>query len=340
MSYARNAHLLELITPEANGGSFSNTTIGGSITGESLDLGVIDDAIKGRHEASSTTIRDTAWDWFTDDFYSRFDDKAGMIAIATAWHIDDPISRLINQFKDVAKIVRYPAIAVEDEKYRKKGEALFPEHKPLEFLNERKVTMLPYNWAATYQQNPQIVGGDIFQRDWMKGKYYKEVPTLEVKRIVQSWDTAQKTKQHNDPSCCTTWLELNDGRHFLVDVYVKKMKYPDLKRAIISKNSEFKPDAVLVEDKSSGSSIIQDDYDDKIPFISIEPCGDKLTRAETASLKHCTGFINHPEKAEWLTGYEDELFGFPAAVHDDQVDSTSQYLNWVKSYIENDYFFG
>ena len=69
-------------------GSFRNTTVEGSITGESLDLGIIDDPIKGRKDANSLIKRNTAWDWFTDDFFTRFSEKAGMLLILTRWHID------------------------------------------------------------------------------------------------------------------------------------------------------------------------------------------------------------------------------------------------------------
>ena len=97
----------------------------------------MDDPIKGRAEASSKPVRDKTWDWFTDDFFTRFSDSAGLLMIMTRWHLDDPVGRLIERFPG-AKILRYPAIAEEDEKNRLKGEALFPEHKSLPFLMERR----------------------------------------------------------------------------------------------------------------------------------------------------------------------------------------------------------
>ncbi|MCR8526355.1 terminase family protein, partial [Escherichia coli] len=89
----RNREMIEYV---GKGGYFRNTTVRGSITGESLDLGVIDDPIKGRTEANSSTIRDAAWDWFTDDFFTRFSEDAGLLIILTRWHIDDPVGRLMD----------------------------------------------------------------------------------------------------------------------------------------------------------------------------------------------------------------------------------------------------
>jgi hypothetical protein len=113
--FKRNSGLLEYIEAV---GSFRNTTVGGQITGQSLDLGFIDDPIKGRAEASSKQNRDKVWNWFTNDFFSRFSDQAGFLIIMTRWHIDDPAGRWLQHFPKETKILRYPAIAVEDEEYR------------------------------------------------------------------------------------------------------------------------------------------------------------------------------------------------------------------------------
>ena len=135
--WVRNSNTLEY---PYHGGSFYNTTVGGQITGKGLDLGLVDDPVKGRAEATSKTVRDKLWQWFADDFLTRFSDSAGLLMIMTRWHLDDPVGRLIERFPD-AKIFRYSAIAEEDERNRSKGEALFPEHKSLSFLLERKKAM-------------------------------------------------------------------------------------------------------------------------------------------------------------------------------------------------------
>jgi hypothetical protein len=136
--------------------------VNGQITGQALDLGIIDDPIKGRAEASSKTIRDKTWNWLTDDFFSRFSKNAGLLIIMTRWHIDDPVGRWLEHFPQT-RVLRYQAIADEDDwsvidGHRKAGEVLFPEWKPLEFLTERR-TLSKASWESLYQQNPIIVGG-------------------------------------------------------------------------------------------------------------------------------------------------------------------------------------
>src|SRR4051812_558635 len=156
--FQRNSPMIEFVDQR---GSFRNTTVNGQINGQELGLGVIDDPLKGRAEASSKGNRDKVWGWLTDDFFSRFTKDAGLLIIMTRWHVDDPMAWLIELYPKM-KYIRFPAVAEFDEVFRKKGEALFPEHKPLDFLLERKSLMSQAGWESVYQQQPIVVGGGMF----------------------------------------------------------------------------------------------------------------------------------------------------------------------------------
>ena len=186
--FTRNRNLLEYVGRD---GLFRNTTVNGAITGETIGLGIIDDPLKGRKEANSVTIRDTAWDWLTDDFFTRFEENAGLLMILTRWHLDDPAGRLILEMPGV-RVLNFPAIAekgIEDAgaKYREIGEPLFPEHKSLEFLLKRKALMTSFNWVSLYQGCPIQVGGGL-----IKVEYFKIVPVCPEGLIeqVRYWDKA------------------------------------------------------------------------------------------------------------------------------------------------------
>lgn len=187
--YQRNSSVLEMVGCE---GSFRNTTVQGPITGFGLDLGIVDDPIKGRAEAQSKLIRDKTWSWFTDDFFLRFSEKAGMIMILTRWHIDDPAGRFIEKFPDT-QIVSYPAIAEEGDwsvlaGHRKAGIALFPKHKSVEFLLERKKTLTQASWEALYQQRPIVVGGGIIPVE--KLTCISQFDRLSIKKSIRYVDKA------------------------------------------------------------------------------------------------------------------------------------------------------
>ena len=60
--WAANNNLIEFV---GRRGSFRNTTVDGAINGFGLDLGVVDDPVKGHAEANSKLQRDKTWEWFT-----------------------------------------------------------------------------------------------------------------------------------------------------------------------------------------------------------------------------------------------------------------------------------
>ncbi|MBN8542786.1 MAG: phage terminase large subunit [Alphaproteobacteria bacterium] len=151
-----------------------------------------------------------------------------------------------------------------------------------------------------------------------------------MSEIVQSWDTAIKAGQGNDASACATFREKN-GIHYLLDMRVVRLEYPALKRLIISHAEQFLPEVILVEDKASGQSLVQDlRVETHWPVLAIQPKGDKIARLARVSAMIEAGKVALPHHAAWLADFEREITAFPNVPHDDQVDAFSQYLNWVR----------
>lgn len=310
-------------------GYFRNTTVRGSVTGESLDLGVIDDPIKGREDANSSIVRDRTWDWYTDDFSTRFADDAGLLIILTRWHIDDPAGRLILADPAV-KVLRYPAIAIADEEHRSAGEPLFPEHKSLGFLLKQKAQMDPISWEALYQQNPVVAGGNLFKlEDFRKHRYGAD---LELQRRAIYVDTAQKTGERNDYTVFQVWGLGRDGVAYLIDQIRGKFEAPELERtarqlwvreiARTTANSG-RVVAMMVEDKVSGTGLIQQlaRGEDRVTVKAIKRGqADKYTRALDVLPSIAAGRVSLPADAPWYDDLMSELAQFPSGAHDDQVD--------------------
>ena len=88
---------------------------------------------------------------------------------------------------------------------------------------------------------------------------------------MQSWDTAFKGGALNDPSVCGTWAETESG-FYLLHVARRRLEYPALKRAAMSLAAKWSPDAILIEDKASGQSLIQDlRAETRLPVIAPRP---------------------------------------------------------------------
>jgi hypothetical protein len=209
--WQRNTDILEFVERQ---GSFRNTTIQGQITGHGLDMGFIDDPIKGRKEARSITVRNSTWEWMTDDFFTRFSETAAFLLIMTRWHVDDPVSRFMSKFPDT-RLLRYPALAEQDERHRRVGEALFPEHKSKEFLLERKSLMSAAGFASEYQGAPYVVGGDLFPIE--KINVISELPKSKVIASVRYWDKAG-TEGGGSFTAGVLMHKMNDRRFVISDL--------------------------------------------------------------------------------------------------------------------------
>jgi len=168
----------------------------------------------------------------------------------------------------------------------------------------------------------------VFLNEWWK--YYKELPP--TGHIVQSWDTAFKKGEENDYSVCTTWLNSKLG-FFLLDVTRGKWEFPQLVQQVKDLHAKFKPNVVLIEDKASGQSLLQTlKQETKIPLKPIKPDTDKISRANAVTPMVESGRVFFAyESAPYLKDLLDELEEFPNVEHDDQVDSFTQALNYMKS---------
>ncbi len=110
----------------------------------------------------------------------------------------------------------------------------------------------------------------------------------------------------------------------------ERLIFPDLKRRVVAEAERHAADVVLIEDTGSGTPLIQElRREGPIRPIGITPEGDKVTRMLAPSAKIEARYVLLPERAPWLQDFQTEILQFPAGKHDDQVDSLSQFLNWV-----------
>lgn len=317
-NYLRNREILEYCN---KGGYFRNTTVQGSITGESLDLGVIDDPLKGREEANSETIRDKTWEWLTDDFFTRFSEEAGFLMILTRWHVDDPAQRLINNNPRI-KVLKYKAIAEENEKHRKIGEALIPEYKSIDFLLERK-RLMGDNFYALYQQSPVVSGGNIFKREWIKYVSRDIINKIEFERYFITVDSALKDKEKNDYTVYS-FFGVFENRLYLLDMYRGKPLSNEREvtlKSFYNKNNKFPFQGCFIEQKASGIDLFQRMIYDDYMVYGIERNKDKIERANVV-----TGYLGIygfyiAEDLPNLIEFKDEYEQFPNSPHDDMIDT-------------------
>jgi predicted phage terminase large subunit-like protein len=311
------------------GGAYFAVGRGGPITGRGAHLLVIDDPLKDYAEANSETVRRTLYDWFCSVAYTRLAPGGAIVLVQTRWHEDDLAGRLLaNNFGDEWEVLCLPAIAEHDESFRREGEALWPDRFGLAELERRRIAIGGRAWASLYQQRPAAAEGVIFKRDWLQ--FYRPPLTVAPNRIVQSWDTAYKKGTENDFSVCTTWAVADNG-YYLLHLWRGRVDFPELKRVLVSLAEKWKPNAILVEDRASGQSLIQElKNSTALPIIPVKVDSDKQTRAQAVTPLMEAGKIFLPESAPWVSDFIEEMACFPNGIHDDVVDSTTQALNYLR----------
>jgi predicted phage terminase large subunit-like protein len=322
------------------GGGRLATSVGGAITGLGADIIIIDDPTKPS-EALSDIERAKANQWYSHTLVSRLNNKVdgAIVLVMQRLHEDDLVGHVLGL--EDWEVVSFPAIAEVDERHevvtphgtwvheRAEGEALHPAREPLAVLEQIRRTIGTSHFAAQYLQTPTPLGGGMIKEAWFVRYDPSQPPKFE--RIIQSWDTANKAKELSDFSVCTTW-GVKEKHYWLLNVFRKRLEYPDLKRAVREQAKLYGANSVVIENHGSGVQLIQELLREGMSGVTrYEPKGDKVIRMDAQSAAIEGGLVHLPTQAHWLEDYLHELMVFPKGRHDDQVDSTSQALDWARN---------
>lgn len=334
-------------------GFFKNTatgwrkavSAGASITGERGDAIIVDDP-NDAQKAFSKAERDQIMVWWDHAAANRLNDltTGKRILIQQRLHEEDLTGHLIKVQPD-----RWDRLVIrqeyepptEKEPARPTGlgwvdprtvpgELFFPDRFPQDVVEEERQLKGPYGFAGQHQQRPIAAEGAIFRRG-MVGTFHPEHPP-KYRRVVISLDTAFKEKEENDFSVATVWGEWEAG-YDILDRWKDRASYPALKAKVRTMADAWRPKgltAVLIEDKASGQSLIQElKRETSLPVVAIQVDRDKVSRAHAVVPIWEAGKVRHPLGAEWADDWLEQLYGFPKLGHDDDVDSTTQALNYL-----------
>jgi len=312
------------------------TSVKGTLTGEGADVIIVDDP-HSAGQVASYTQRNASINWFDQTLSTRLNNKKKgvIVVIMQRLHKDDLTSHLLK--KKTWNHLKIPAVAdddyvfrIRDKKFRfRTGEMLHSAREGEEEIDIAKNELGSFAFNAQYMQSPLSSENALIKRSWIQR--YDQISRGDS-LIVQSWDCAYKINDNNDFSVCSTWCVV--GNYFyLIDVYKDKLQFGELKNIVENMAIKFDASSILIEDKASGQSLIQElKRSTKLPIIAINPTKDKETRFISSLFFFESGKVFFPNNAHWLCELEEELFSFPNAKHDDQVDSITQFLNWIKGY--------
>ena len=315
-----------------------STSVGGALTGDGGDIICIDDP-HNSIEADSSKVREGVLDWWDQAMQTRLNDpKTGaFVIIMQRLHEQDLTGHILaNQLKGEWDHLMLPAryevgapnpmrssLGFTDPR-TEEGELLWPDRMDEKTLTNLERSLGSYAAAGQLQQRPSPKGGGILKASWWVPWEKEELP--EVSYVIQSWDTAFETKESSSFSARTTWgVFKKDGYDCLIvlEAWYDKVNYPELRKLAQEAYDDWEPDAVLIEKKASGASLLADLRMAGVPVLAYSPDRDKVARAHAASALLEDGRIYYP-KRKWAEDLISICAAFPAAKNDDIVDTATQ----------------
>lgn len=329
--FLRNVDIFETVN---YGGSYKAVGVCGALTGNKIDIGIIDDPVKDAIEAYSETYRSRVWDWYLNVYRTRLHNDSATILIMTRWHQDDLAGRLLDDAKkggEQWKVICYPYIKEglpTDIDQRQDGEALWPEmHSIDKAMQTKRMSLRVFN--SLYQQNPAPDEGSIFKRTWFGTYDMEELITRATNKFEEiHWhfriDTAYTEKQSNDPTgmMCYTWYK---DQMYIKDWLTVRKEMPGLIQAVKDfavKNGYTDASSIKIEPKASGLSLIQMlKNETKLNVTAAKnPSNDKIVRANVIVPLCESGKVSVLQGAGWVEDFLYELTSFPVGKHDEAVD--------------------
>lgn len=350
---------------------FENTSNGyriafgmtGGVMGDGGDTVLLDDP-HDRQGANSEAEREAALTTYDEAIITRLNDpkSSAIVIIMQRLHAND-LSGHVLKDKGVWEHLMLPMRfeperrAVTSLGFRdprtKAGDLLWPERFPEDIVTSLEATLGTYGSSGQLQQRPSPAGGGIIKTEhfrlWPASK-----PLPDLFWVGQSLDTAFTEKTSGDPTAFTCWgIFEHEGRRnvLLLDCWNEHLGYPKLKERVIAdwgaryggeKDNVMKPsrrpDMMIIENKGSGQSLIQDLRQSNIPVVPYNPGkSDKVSRAHLVAPLMQTGCIwvlespkNMGRPRTWAQPFLDQCEQFPAGEHDDYVDTFTQMMIYLK----------
>ena len=340
------------------------TSVGGTATGEGGSRLILDDPHSAQ-DAQSDVMRESSLEWFNMVWTTRLNDpkKDAMVTVMQRLHERDISGHILEVLKDWEHIcipaewdgkTRTTSLGSYDPRTTV-GELICAERFGEKEITSLKQALGTYGSAGQLQQDPTPTEGGI-----LKTKYFelwpheKGLPPFEY--ILQSYDCAFTERSTGDPTACTVWAiftHQGERNAMLIDAWDEHLSYPDLRKRVIkdwateyggmTKDSPFsrarRPDRMLVEEKASGISLLQDLRLARIPAVSYNPGkADKVSRAHQTAPTLELGLLWVPESKKnpghpvsWASSFLKQVAKFPVAEHDDYVDTMTQAIIYFKN---------
>lgn len=332
------------------GGRILSVGVEGGITGEPVDVLIIDDPLRGRAEAESPTYRKRAWAWWESDSATRLSSRARVVLMLTRWHADDLAGRLLDKEPGEWKVLRIPAVRDPSiplvrgsdgaSAYSPQGELISVQGRAPGYFLGLKAKRSLYVWNSIYMQAPVAAEGNLFARaDFRYWQFVQPDPSHhdplhgarvsiedrslflgDMVRFI-TMDLAESLKASADWTVAAAWAITMDGKLVLLDRKRMRVAEQDHASFVAPLCKRWAIADVYVERGFIGTALVRDATKAGIRIQPLTPATDKITRSIPAANRTKAHEVFWPDFVDWLDEWCDEIAGFPTWTNDDQGDT-------------------
>jgi predicted phage terminase large subunit-like protein len=307
--------------------------LGGSITGRGAHVLLIDDYIKEIKEALSPAYRAYVWNWFVTTAMTRLEPGATVIIIATRWHSDDLIGRIVANFPGRWQNIVLPAFSEGedvDPLRRPKGEPLFPQRYDVPYLNSQMEVMGSAFWNALYMQRPVDEAHKLANGAWLKTVMHIRDFGVEINdwKFARVWDLAA-TEGGGDFTAGTHLGYSKQLDRTIITNVIRDQLSPGQVESKVREiaMADGLDTKIFIEQEpgSSGKTLVEHYKNVVLPEFEVDAVPatkSKLIRAQPLLAAAEAGQV-YLLDGEWNAAFRQEFDSFPAGMNDDQVDTAA-----------------
>jgi len=314
----------------------------GSITGKGGGIMILDDPVKDIHEARSETIREVVWQWYLSTYRTRLEPNAKVLIVMTRWDEDDLVARIkalmeVEPDSDQFFIYNLPAIATENDEYRLKGEALHPARYSVKELRRTRATMGERLFNSLYQGTPIAPEGNVFKRSWFNSKnnpaiHFSQLPEKRVR--IRYWDWAV-TPDGGDFTVGSLLGKDSTMQVYLENVVRGQWEWSKAAKRIFETAMTDGKDVVVGIEEIAKDAIILKQLKRKLRSAGFTVFINRTRQKKVVEAKYFeslaeAGMITMV-RGHWYPAWISEVTAFPFGTHDDQIDSVSGGLKWLRT---------
>lgn len=299
-------------TTREGGGLFA-TSRDGSLTGRGGDIGVVDDPVKNRAEAESAETRDMIDLAIRNDLIPCLKKDSPILCVASRYHEDDPSGRML---KRGYEHIHLKAITDHPDGTRS---ALWPEERPLEYLDALRADIGEYAFASNYQGEPQPPTSSLFH-----GVHTYDADDRLPARVIIGVDLAFSSRKASDYTALVVLGDYVD-HYRVLDIQRGQWGLARVRAELAMLRARYVEHHVRMVAYVSGPEIgVFDQLMEYGLHVERLPARfNKQVRAQRTSQAWMQGRVRLPKEAKWLDPLISEVRYFTGVddAHDDQVDA-------------------